>query len=338
MTRARARRGFTLIELLVVIAIIAVLIGLLVPAVQKVREAAARMTCANNLKQICLAMHNYESSYGYVPSGFDDRFISALAYLLPYLEQDNVYRNFNTTAGTYYFSAGTNNVPPGTWAVGQAVPTATGRWGTQADLKVFVCPSASPPANQSRAVNQIRSCGTPGLDFPNGRGLGTHNSYYYTGSPYIDVIGRSNYAPMAGYMSIPPSTLRDYLGIFGWNAKTKITAILDGTSNTIAFVETAGGFINFGTGNPNNGWGALSWASAISYSNYGTCPDSTNGNCVFTPEGRGMSSGQPGSFHGGNRINVAYADGSIRSIPPALDFTLYASLCGKADGQVVSPD
>src|SRR5438477_3933886 len=103
MKRASRRRGFTLVELLVVIAIIGILIGLLVPAVQKVRDAAGRIKCANNLKQFGLAMHNYHGVYGQFPPGSDQNGtrstwqpywqISWLARSMPYMEQDNIWKN-----------------------------------------------------------------------------------------------------------------------------------------------------------------------------------------------------------------------------------------------------
>src|SRR5262245_15765286 len=154
------RRGFTLMELLVVIGISAGLIGLPPPAVQKVREAAARMTCSNNLKQIALGAHNYEATYQQLPPGltgdrnpkgplFGDTvtggrgpYLGVLAYLLPYVEQENVYRQMSDPA------AGTP-MPTGYWNVegGPYQPwwtfTAARRAG-QARIKTFVCPSDDP--------------------------------------------------------------------------------------------------------------------------------------------------------------------------------------------------
>lgn len=339
----RSRRGFTLIELLVVIAIIAILIGLLLPAVQKVREAAARMTCSNNLKQIGLAAHSYESARQKLPPSMTNRGVTTLVLLLPYIEQDNRYKLWEptfTTPGASWWASAVLPVLPG---FGAAPPAGSG-YAADGNIKTFLCASAPPP----EAVLNLaayRRAGIAGKHFPTGGVWGNAGtsafstlwmSLNFNALPVtVPQTGKTNYLVNIGYATTNTS-LDGYQGPFRYDTQAlPIAAVGDGTSNTVGFLETAGGYLNWGTGDPDNGWGHMSYGHGYSNSGYGTCPDSTNTNCNSTPEGKGMGPGIPGSFHGGNRINIVFMDGSVRSISGNLNFQTYLYMCGAQDGQVI---
>jgi prepilin-type N-terminal cleavage/methylation domain-containing protein len=234
----RFRRGFTLIELLVVIAIIAILIGLLLPAVQKVREAAARMSCSNNLKQLGLAAHNYESANGVLPPGNNrNSRIGALAHLLPYVEQDNVFRQIETTKLTIPATGGV-------WYGGTSWAAAHNK------IKTFQCPSDN--SNDVTPAAGVWAF------------LYTDPSTVYGGTfapTAYPTLGKTNYAPNAGYLGAVFPALS---GPFFTDSKTRLTALTDGTSNTYAFGEYLGGrgvgardytSAWMGTGGMPTGWG-----------------------------------------------------------------------------------
>jgi prepilin-type N-terminal cleavage/methylation domain-containing protein len=234
-----AQGGFTLIEFLVVIAIIAILIGLLLPAVQKVREAAARSTCSNNLKQIALGAHNYQSTQGYLPPGFlgrmptasvgdrtgQEQLLGTLPFLLPYIEQDNVW-NAMKSGPTPANLTNVDAPSPPWWNSG---PPST---AAQNKIKTFICPS---DATDSKATLAVAHLWTTGATCCYGSAFG--------GSA-VTALGKTNYLGSAGYTNFPTD---QYRGYFTNRSKNKIESATDGSSNTLMFGEV--------TANPASIWG-----------------------------------------------------------------------------------
>src|SRR5579864_3589638 len=202
-----ARKAFTLIELLVVIAIIAILIGLLLPAVQRVREAAARTKCSNNLHQIVIACHNYHDVYKNFPPAFKADVPNTLssgwgwgAIILPYIEQDNLYKNAGVA--TQPFAQ-----PPG----GTPVPN---QW-TKTPVKIYRCPSDIGPDLNFQKLNFALS---------NYRAVaGPYTEPFYPPSVNNNVQGQLNQFDMGGVM---------------WqDSNIRVEQITDGTSNTLLIGE-----------------------------------------------------------------------------------------------------
>jgi prepilin-type N-terminal cleavage/methylation domain-containing protein/prepilin-type processing-associated H-X9-DG protein len=349
MLRPPSRKGFTLIELLVVIAIIAILIGLLLPAVQKVRESAANITCKNNLHQIGLAAHTYAGNNndtfppgsnlspnsrntGTAPPGWiidppeAGPYTSVLAYILPYMEQGNLYNlipqsyfPLDTKQGAWAYNTppydNQSGVPKQYWNY-----TGYPHW---ADTRVpsFECPADNPYGNLTAPDDWVidafflqTSTGAYYLD------------YVYNYPNFGREMGASNYIGCAGlrsnnliYQKQPDTAAAKYKGVYHAGSTTKIVSISDGTSNTIAFGEVASGMYA-------GSHFRLTWMGAGSMATqYGL------------PKGASWHPWQYSSRHAAG-INFAFCDGSVRTINKNVDNNAFQAAAGANDGVVYNID
>ena len=317
MRQPKFRPGFTLIELLVVIAIIAILIGLLVPAVQKVREAAARMQCMNNLKQIALASHNFESAYGRLPPGAlgspppnvnttDYQWYGVLPLLLPYLEQDNIYKQFvpqpNLSDG--------KGTP---WWKAQAPDGSTPAWQASfLRVKLFECPSDTAYSAQSKLA--IIATGPVGATSANMQG-----PWWFGANPPYN-FGVTNYLGVMGGMGKVGNGWDQWAGLY-YSESTVTMAQLtasDGAANTLAFGENS----TIAGQQAGNGSVGFIWMGAVNLPvGYG----------FSNPDWRTFSSNHTGI------INFAMGDGSVRGLSKNADTRTVRSAAGWQDGEAYDP-
>ncbi len=318
------RKAFTLIELLVVIAIIAALIGLLLPAVQKVRESAARAKCQNNLKQLGIALNNHHSALNAFPQG-RDKFpyvFSPQARLLPYVEQDNLNRLLDYSCPPLDFSnSGTNpndNTNPNCPA--------------KMTIKMFLCPSDSAlgkvPGSDYGATNYVANVGTGLID----GGVIAFGDGVFTQTPlsFSDIAdGFSNTAAFSESLlgngvkssgAKPADPRRERYMVAGGNVPT--AAVCDSAS---------GGAWDGGIRNAK--WINGHYGDALF--NHYYAPNASTWDCGNGSNNRALSSAR--SNHSGG-VNVLFLDGSVRFISNSINLGNWRALSTRAGGEVIAID
>jgi prepilin-type N-terminal cleavage/methylation domain-containing protein/prepilin-type processing-associated H-X9-DG protein len=366
MSRFKQREGFTLVELLVVIAIIGILVGLLLPAVQAAREAARRMSCQNNMKQIGLAVHNFESAYKKLPhpGQCDSTGGAATVYmtqstptlLLPYLEQQVVYDRMDHTmtraqmaAAGYDMTTVHANARGAVYHDPAFPDTVT---AAKTKISTYVCPSTA-------VAQEVRA--------PDGYG-----AWDYMFIAVTDVEERSGQAWEQGSR---PTVTADRLlntrqGCLSCEGKTGFAAIADGSSNTILNIEDAGrshpasgifatlssrpATLNNAdtvawTGGPSGGRRMYAWAdpdsgtnglsgpsnalspgSRVLKINQYRVPSGGPAACRWTQNNCGPND-EPFSFHTGG-VNCVMGDGSVRFVSESVEALILKAAAGAADG------
>ncbi|WP_425618480.1 DUF1559 domain-containing protein [Anatilimnocola sp. NA78] len=325
-------RGFTLVELLVVIAIIGVLVALLLPAVQAAREAARRMSCQNNLKQLGLAMHNYESTFKNLPPGGQpakgttgNYGVSWMPIILPYSEQGSLYDKLDiqgTTAGqtgVVYFNGSFGNNYNGNLVKGLTI-------------KILFCPSSPLPSFVMKGNAPVAPAGVMASTYVGITGASTHPN----ATEVTDKDGNGDQHNATGRIS--------KAGVLCSSKQVRFADITDGTSNTLAIGEQSGYCFkpdgskvdcrsDFGHGfmmgpstyaNNQRDWNITTVRYAINFRDY-----SAKGvGDLYYGNNRPIQSVHPGG------INGLYADGSVRFLSESMALQQLHDLCNRDDGNV----
>ncbi len=315
MSRANRRAGFTLIELLVVIAIIAILVGLMLPAVQKVRAAAARLSCANNLKQIGLALHNHHAALGGFPPGRGTptpAIFSPHAHLLPHLEQENLRGLIDYSAPPATFTVPPSTVHDGT----RNYPAATTL------VRTFVCPA-------DRTDGRVPGSAYAGTSYAACAGSGV-NSGFLTGADGVFFLGSAvRLEDIADGTSNTAAFSERMIGEGGpgpGDARRVMLEIPGGGDTTVATCQPSSGSWNTERGAK---WIVGNYGNTLY--NHAETPNPAGPDCLNATQQKGRLAAR--SAHAGG-VNVLFCDGGVRFVRDGIPAQTWRAMATRAGGEV----